>query len=126
MLRYLLYISPSQLGILIDLRGFSAEGCFIIDIHNSKTNSLGKAVRLVFQVTQHERDEQLMKIIIEYLNCGYVVKNRILLDFRVTKLNDIIKIIILFLLKYPIPGVKAINLVDLCKAADMIKDKKRA
>jgi len=48
----------------------------MIDIYNSKTNSFGKVVRLAFQVTQHERDEQLLKIIIEYLNCGYVVQNR--------------------------------------------------
>ena len=102
----------------------SAEGYFMIDIYNSKTNSFGKVVRLVFQVTQHERDEQLMKIIIEYLNCGYVVQNRTWLDYRVMKLNDIIKIIISFYLKYPIQGVKALDLADWCEGADMIKDKK--
>ena len=96
----------------------------MIDIYNSKTNSFGKVVRLVFQITQHERDEQLMKIIIEYLNCGYVVQNRTWLDYRVMKFNDIIKTIISFYLKYPIQGVKALDLADWPEGGNMIKDKK--
>lgn len=96
----------------------------MIDIYNSKTNSFGKVVRLVFQVTQHERDEQLMKIIIEYLNCGYIVQNRTWLDYHVMKFNDIIKTIISFYLKYPIQDVKALDLADWPEGGNMIKDKK--
>ena len=65
-----------------------------------------------------------MKIMIEYLNYGYVVQNRTWLDYRVMKFNDIIKIIISFYLKYPVQGVKALDLADWCEEADMIKDNK--
>ena len=44
---------------------------------------------LVFQLTQHSRDEQLMKSLIEYLECGNVNRDRTSLKFEVTKLNDI-------------------------------------
>ena len=47
----------------------------MVNIKASKTHSMGFQVILVFGVTQHMRDEKLMRILIEYLNCGYVVKN---------------------------------------------------
>ena len=47
----------------------------MVNIKASKTHSIGFQVILVFKLTQHMRDEKLMRILIEYLNCGYVVKN---------------------------------------------------
>ena len=47
----------------------------MVNIKASKTHSMGFQVILVFQLTQHMREEKLMRILIEYLNCGYVVKN---------------------------------------------------
>ena len=46
------------------------------------------------------------------------------MEFRVTKLDDIINKVIPFLLKYPVIGVKSQGFADWCKVADMIKDKK--
>ena len=107
------------------LAGFtSAEGCFMIKIQANETYSLGFQVILKFQLTQDERDEQLMRILIEYLNCGYMVKTRTWVEFRVTKLNDIIKIIIPFFQKHRILGVKALDFADWCLVASMMKDKK--
>ena len=76
------------------LVGFvDAEGCFYIAIFKSSTSKLGEAVKLSFIITQHIRDEYLMKSLIEYLGCGNVSINRNTVDFKVTKfsyLNDII------------------------------------
>ena len=58
------------------LAGFtSAEGCFLINIYKSKTK-LGETVKLVFEIPQHKRDEQLMISLIEFLKCGNIYKNR--------------------------------------------------
>ena len=79
------------------LAGFTAaEGSFMINISESKTYSVGFQVTLNFVIGQHKRDEQLLKLLIEYLDCGNIYKNGDAFDFRVSKFNDIIKIIIPF------------------------------
>lgn len=68
------------------ISGFvSAEGCFLIIISNSKTLKIGKQVNLIFKITQHERDKNLMILIIKYLNCGILFKIRTCFDLRVSK-----------------------------------------
>ena len=106
------------------LAGFtSAEGCFfLINIYKSQTK-LGEAVKLVFNLTQHIRDEKLMKSFIKYLNCGYVIKNITCLGLIVIKFADITEKIIPFFKKYPIHGVKAKDLADWSLVAEMIKQK---
>ena len=50
------------------LAGFtSAEGCVKVNIQKSPKAKLGETVNLIFQLTQHMRDEELMKILINYL-----------------------------------------------------------
>ena len=71
------------------ISGFtSGEGCFLINIYKSKTK-LGEAVQLVFKLTQHTRDEELMKSLIECLECGNIYRDRNAFYFKVTKLDDI-------------------------------------
>ena len=67
-------------------------------------HSIGFRIQLVFQLTQHSRDYELMKMFIIYLECGYVIKDRDNYSFRVTKYDDIINKIIPFFKKYPILG----------------------
>ena len=69
------------------LAGFiSAEGCFYILITKSNTK-IGQRVRLVFGVTQHFRDENLMKSFINYFGfVNYFVRaNHDFGEFKVTK-----------------------------------------
>ena len=107
------------------LAGFtSAEGCFFIDIRESKTHSVGFQVIIVFQLTQHERDKLLMKSFISFFQCGTIRKNRTWIDYRVTRLEDILNKIIPFFKKYPIRGVKALDFKDLCEVAELMKQKK--
>ena len=52
------------------LAGFaSAEGCFLISVYNSKTIT-GLAAKLIFKVTQHSRDAELIENLAFYLKCG--------------------------------------------------------
>jgi hypothetical protein len=58
------------------LAGFaSGEGCFFVRIIKSSSFSIGFQVQLVFQISQHNRDEELMRSLISYFGCGFIVKN---------------------------------------------------
>jgi len=53
------------------IAGFtSGEGYFGVKILSSSTHKIGAQVKLVFQLTQHTRDELLMKNLIDYFKCG--------------------------------------------------------
>ena len=102
------------------LAGFtSAEGCYMVKIQASKTtHSIGFQVRLEFVLTQHSRDEQLMKSLIKYYDCGNIYKKGEAFDLKVTKIDDIQN-------KIPPPpsdggrggGVKALDFADFMKVA---------
>jgi len=49
----------------------TAEGCFYVHIYKS-TTKLGKSVLLGFVITQHLKDEQILKILVQYLGCGKI------------------------------------------------------
>ena len=104
---------------------YSGEGCFLINIYKSKTK-LGEAVQLVFKLTQHIRDEELMKSLIECLDCGNIYIDRNAFDFKVTKLDDIQNKIIPFFKKFQLYGVKALDFADFCQVAELMKDKKHS
>ena len=81
------------------LAGFaSAEGCFTIMITNSSAYSTGSQIHLKFILTQHCRDEQLMRSFIEYFGCGkaYIRSSSNAIDFVVGRLSDIVNKIIPF------------------------------
>ena len=106
------------------LAGFtSAEGSFMIKILQSQ-NRVGYQVILVFVITQHSRDEELLIAIMDYLGCGYIQKKGEAFDLRVTKISDIEKKIIPHFKKYPIRGVKAQDFQDWVRAAELMKQKK--
>jgi len=107
------------------LAGFaSAEGCFMIKSQESRSGSKVYA-GLVFSVSQHSRDEGLMRDLINYLGCGNYYPN-LKVDkgeYVVVRFNDIESKIIPFFNKYPIGGVKALDFADFKKAADIVKVK---
>lgn len=53
----------------------SGEGCFMIKISKSPASRLGFGIQLIFQLTQNNRDETLMKCILTYFGCGTLVKD---------------------------------------------------
>ena len=98
------------------ISGFvSGEGCFYLVL---KKSSKGGSVGFRFLVTQHIRDAELLKSLVNYLGCGkYSIRplRPMYGDYLVTKLNDIKDKIIPFFDKYPIQGVKFSDFSDLKK-----------
>jgi hypothetical protein len=107
------------------LAGFaSAEGCFIITINDASDRKAGAQVRLAFDITQHQKDEQLIRSLVEFFGCGGVYKNRGAFRYIVNKFSDLNEKIIPFFIKYPIQGKKRLDFQDWCKVAEMMKEKK--
>jgi len=74
--------------------GFTeGEGCFSVNITASKTVQVGYQVQLLFRISQHIRDAQLMGSLVEYLGCGNYARvngyNHGI--FVVTKFTNILK-----------------------------------
>jgi len=101
------------------MRGFtSAEGCFYVLASNNQ-------VKLTFQITQHSKDEQLMKSLIEFFKSGYIsYRSSEILDYRVTKFSEIENKIVPFFKKNPILGVKSKDFDNFCKVVELMKKKK--
>lgn len=90
------------------LSGFtSGEGSFLIRIGKS-SNQVASRAQLVFTISQHTRDENLLKSIINYLNCGTyrTYNNRDLGYYMCTNFKDIYTKIIPFFKQYLILGGK--------------------
>ncbi len=106
------------------LSGFtSGEGCFHVRMKNSTKYKSGVQVSLLFKITQHARDKELMKNFIDYFNCGYISKNSTWIDFIVVKHEDLILKILPNFDKYPIVGVKLQDYIDFKKIAELIRTK---
>jgi len=82
-------------------------------------------VKLCFKLTQHSRDEQLMKSLVSYFGCGRYVAcdNRDLGQFVVTKFLDLTDKIIPLFQEYPVQGVKHLDFLDFVKVAEIMKEK---
>ena len=103
------------------LAGFaSGEACFQVNIFNS-TTKLGKTVRLFFTVTQHSRDEQLIRTLVDYLGCGNVYFSNKAVDYKAGKIEDLIDKVLPFFDKYYIIGVKSLDYLDFKQLAGLIK-----
>ena len=92
----------------------------MVKISASKTHSIGFQMYisppLVFILSQHSRDEELIKSFIKYFQCGRVEyrKNGVI-EYIVSKFGDIT------IVKYPIEGVKSQDFF--CKVAEMMYNK---
>jgi len=104
------------------LAGFtSAEGSFMIKVSNSPDRKLNKKVQLEFNLTQHARDEKLMRSIADYFQVGSVSLNRNAFVFRVLNFSE--EIILPLFIKHPIRGIKYFDYLDFLKAVEIIKNK---
>lgn len=102
------------------IRGFiDAEGSFQVITQNN-TN-----VSLRFSLTQHIKDEELLKDIVTYLNYGRYYKSptRNEGQYLVTVFSDINDKLIPFLNEYPLLGTKKDDYLDFAQIAELIKSK---
>lgn len=93
----------------------------VIRAHKNKTN-----ISLKLSITQHTRDEVLLKNIVTYLNCGryYKCPSRLEGYYLVTTFSDIYYKIIPLLNEYPLLGNKKKDYLDFVEIAEIIKSKK--
>ena len=101
------------------IRGFiEGEGCFQVITQN-------RNVGLRFSLTQHIKDEELLKDIAIYLNIGRYYKSptRNEGQYLITIFSDINNKLIPFLKEYPLLGVKQEYFLDFLKIAKLIESK---
>ena len=113
-------ISPQWLAGFID-----GEGCFYILTSKSKLYKTGTSVQLQFSITQHSRDEKLMLKLKDFLKCGFFKysKNQSLVIYNVTRLSDIQNIIVPFLEKNTLQGIKYKDYLDFVQIMRMMVNK---
>jgi hypothetical protein len=89
-------------------------------------NKCGIGVRLVFQITQHIRDKELLNSFITYFKCGnYTVpRNKNYGYFVCTKFEDNYNKILPFFSQYLIRGTKYMDFLDWVKVAEIMQQKK--
>ena len=98
----------------------------MVKIGKSISHKSGYRILLEFVLTQHIRDEELVRSIISYLGCGRYVFGPSRPDcaqFTVTKFPEVNKIIIPFFEKYPIIGVKHQDFLSFCEVAKIMVNK---
>jgi len=83
----------------------------------------GTQVQLIFSITQHVRDKELLKVLMSYLDCGNVYYSRNVIDLVVQKFADINLKIIPFLNQYPLQGVKLKEFENFKKVAEIMNSK---
>jgi hypothetical protein len=107
------------------LAGFtSAEGSFMIRVLNSSNHKYSKKVQLEFNLTQHARDEELMRVIANYFEAGTVYLNRNAYVFRVVNFTELINKILPFFKDNLIQGIKYFDYLDFLKAVEIVREKK--
>ena len=107
------------------MAGFSTgESNFFITVQKSKTKS-DIATSLRFSIAQDSRDISLLESFLYIFGCGYVAKykNRLVCEFVVTKINEIVNNIIPFFEKHKIIGWKYSNFLDFGSAVLIINNK---
>ncbi len=116
---------PTSISDPAWLAGFcEGESCFYINIGKSPKSKTGWAVQLVFKITQHSRDIQLLQLINNFLDCGRIEKRAgFAADFTVTSIRDIGGKILTFFNKYPLLGSKLLNLKDFNEAFKIMEAK---
>ena len=101
----------------------SGDGCFKVSIRESKLCKAGSRVVLLFILTQHIRDEILLKSLVNFFGCGQTFSYKDYIEFRCQSFKNNSENILPFFYKYPILGVKTQDFEDWAKVAEIIRTK---
>lgn len=97
---------------------------FFVSIYKSVKSKLGFAVQLVFKITQHSRDQELLEGIAKFFACGRVEKRRTkACDLTINSLDSLEKKVLPFLSKYPLFGSKFLDYEDFFKVVEIMRTK---
>jgi len=104
--------------------GFAdGESYFSISIVKSpRLNKMGTQVKVRFILTQHSRDLDLMKTVVEFLGCGNLSEvTNTCVYLTVSKLIEINDKVIPLLNKYPLQGSKKLDFDLFCEVVELMK-----
>ncbi len=101
----------------------SGDGSFKVSIRESKAYKVGSRVIIIYVLTQHIRDELLLKSLVNFLRCGQVYFYKNHSEFICQSFKDNYEKILPFFRQYPILGVKSRDFEDWGKVAEMINKK---
>lgn len=108
------------------LSGFiTAEGSFFISLYPNEKRKAGYAVSLVFCLSQHIKDIELLERLAKYLDCGKIreTKNRETVEWVITRSEDLNLKLIPFLTKHSLLGVKLLDFERFKEASLLIENK---
>jgi len=89
---------------------------------NSPLVSVKGRVYLRFRISQHEKDTELMNLIINYLGAGRLEKDTrsAVLNLVIGNFVDLNQKILPFFKKYPLHGKKKLDFLDWCNVCNLI------
>jgi hypothetical protein len=113
LLKGLIYVKEGKSINPYWVAGFSeAEGCFFVILQKNKSKA-SYQIKIGYQVTQHNRDQSLIKSLKDFFECGRTEPSgKAAISFRVTKFKDITETVIPFFENYPILGSKSKDFKD--------------
>lgn len=85
------------------------EGTFAISLENNENMKMGAQVRLVFKITQHVKNIQVLYAVKKYFGIGQVKpqnKNKTVWEYRVSNFEDMIRVIVPFFEKHSLHTFK--------------------
>lgn len=106
------------------LSGFTTgDGYFMIRAIKRNNSRYGYNIQLVYNLTQHSRDRELIESLVDYLGCGRAFIYKDAIKFEVTKFADLAEKILPLFQKYPLHGVKLYDYCDFAYTIEMMKNK---
>lgn len=97
-------INPGFISGFID-----AEGCFHVSVVEHKNLKIGYSVRVIFQISLHEKDKALLDSIKDYFGVGKVIARKDgVYYYQVTQIKDLL-LILDHLAKYPLITQKRVD-----------------
>ena len=106
------------------MAGFaSGEGCFYISIRKISTTKPKSSVEPRFILTQHTRDESLMRRCIDFFQAGSVIQNRNTYNFSISKFADLFTKVLPMFKKAPILGTKSKDFNDWSEVLHLMNTK---
>jgi len=107
------------------------EGTFAISLETNVNMKMGAQVRLIFKITQHVKNVQVLYAIKKYFGIGQVksqCKNNTVWEYRVSNFDHMVKIIVPFFEKHALHTFKKYDFLRfryvsiLMKRGDHIKE----
>jgi hypothetical protein len=90
----------------------SGDGSFFIVIRKISTKKIKARVELIFSLTQHSRDESLLRRCKDFFQAGTVTKKRTCYEFRISKVADLVTKVLPIFKEAPIMGIKSQDFKD--------------